>query len=151
MQAGDRFADRDIKLKIRLDFKGVNKPGRLLFGGKTVEKAAEDTREQQVALFRNVPMPGLHIEDIDMSNDIYTVMDDISSAEVAFAPVVLTITADSLEEVARFIAREDFRKIEIMEPNTLTLTRYDLERMMYRIHEEIKSFRQQLERKYNSR
>jgi hypothetical protein len=151
MQAGDRFADRDIKLKIRLDFKGINKPGRLLFGGKTVEKAAEETREQQVALFRNVPMPGLYIEDIDMSNDIYTVIDEITGAEVAFAPVVLTITADSLEDAARFIAREDFRKVEIIEPNTMTLTRYDLERLMYKIHEEFRSFQKQLERKYTSR
>lgn len=151
MQAGDHLVDRDIKFRIRLDFKGTNRPGRLLFGGKNVEKAAEEIREQQVALFRNVPMQGLHIEDIDMSNDIYTVMDEATNAEVAYAPVVLTIIVDNLEDVARFITRDDIRKVELLEPSSMTLSRYDLERLMFRIYEEMRSYRLQLERKYNSR
>lgn len=151
MQAGVNLVDRDIKVRIRLDFKGTNKPGRLLFGGKTVEKAAEEVREQQVALFRNVPMQGLHIEDIDMSNEIYTVMDEVTNVEVAYAPVVLTITADALDDVARFITRDDIRRVEVLEPGSITLNRYDLERLMFRIYEEMRSYRLQLERKYNSR
>lgn len=151
MQAGVSLVDRDIKVRIRLDFKGTNKPGRLLFGGKTVEKAAEEVREQQVALFRNVPMQGLHIEDIDMSNEIYTVIDEVTNVEVAYAPVVLTITADALDDVARFITRDDIRRVEVLEPGSITLNRYDLERLMFRIYEEMRSYRLQLERKYNSR
>lgn len=151
MQAGDRLVDKDIKFRIRLDFKGINKPGRLLFGGKTVEKAAEEIRDQQVALFRNVPMQGLHIEDIDMSNEIYTVMDEVTNAEVAYAPVVLTIVVDTMEDAVRFITRDDIRKVELLEPSSMTLSRYDLERLMFRIYEESRTYRLQLERKYNSR
>lgn len=143
--------DRNIKVKIRLDFKGVGKPGRFLFGGKPTEKAAEEAREQQVAMFRNVPLQGIHIEDIDMSTEVYTVYDDMNNTEVAFAPVILQISAETLEDIVKFIAREDFRKIEVISPQVLSLQKYEMERLMFRMAEEFKGFRAYLERKYNLR
>lgn len=146
----DSTADRDgIRAKVRLDVKGIGKPGRLLFGGKSTDKAAEEAREQQVTIFRHVPIQGVRIEDIDVSTEVYIVPDEINNSEVAYAPLVLTITADSLENVVRFITREDFRKIEIIEPPIISMNRYGIERLLFRIHEELMEFRSWLERKYN--
>lgn len=150
VQSGDGIVDRNgILVKIRLDFKGPGKTGRFLFGGKATDKAAEEFREQQLTVFRNVPMQGIQIIDIDVSTEVYTVYDDIAGAEIAYAPLVLTIKADSIENIIRFIAREDFRKIEVLDPASLSLSHNDIERMLYRIYEEMKEFRLWLERKYN--
>ncbi|MDD3652784.1 MAG: hypothetical protein PHO01_01170 [Desulfotomaculaceae bacterium] len=140
-----------ILVKVRLDIKGTGKPGRFLFGGKTLDKVAEESREQQLTVFRNVPMQGIHIIDIDCSTEIYTVNDDITNNEIAYAPLELTIKADNLENVIRFITREDFRKIEVLDPASITLNHNEIERLFFKIFEEIKEFRLWLERKYNLR
>lgn len=140
-----------VRVKIRLDFRGVGKPGKLFFGGVQSDKIAEEVREQQVAVFRNVPIQGIKIEDIDMGTEVYTVYDELANTEVAYAPVVMVISADSLEDVIRFIARDDFRKIEILDPPNVTLSRYDFERFLFRVAEEIKNYRGYLERKYNGK
>lgn len=143
--------DRGLRVKIRLDFKGQAKPGRFLFGGKQVDKAAEEARDHQVALLRNVPVQGVYIEDIDMSIEVYTVWDDVANAEVAYAPIVLTVIAENIEDLLRFIAREEFRKIDIQEPGKIVLSRNELERLLFKINSEIKNYVGQLERKYNLR
>ena len=150
-QAEDITPDRDIKVRIRLDVKGQARPGRFLFGGKPMDKAAEEAREQQVTLLRNIPIQGILIENIDVGMDIYTISDDLNNQEVAYAPLVLEVTADTVEDLVRFVAREDFRKIEVLSPASLTLHRSDLERLIFRIAEELKKYRGQLERKYNAR
>lgn len=138
-----------VLAKIRLDFKGVGKPGKLFFGGRNTEKVAEDIREQQVAVFRNVPMQGITIEDIDMSIDVYSVIDDLDGTEVAYAPLVLVISADALQDVLRFVVREEFRKIEILEPSRMQLTKHDMERLFFRMAEEMREYSLYLERKYS--
>lgn len=149
---GDSVGERNgILVHIRFDFRGTGKAGRFLFGGKATDKAAEETREQQLAIFRNVPMQGIEIVDIDVATEVYTVYDDITNTEVAYAPLVLTVKADDLENIIRFIAREEFRKVEILDPASITLNHNDLERVLYRFHEEIKEFRLHLEKKYNLR
>jgi hypothetical protein len=150
IQGGEDAGVRNgILVKVRLDFKGSGKPGRFLFGGKATDKAAEEAREQQVAVFRNVPIQGIHIMDIDVSTEVYTVVDEVNNNEVAYAPLVLTIKADSLENVIRFITREDFRKIEVLDPASITMGHSELERLLFRVHEEMKEFRSRLERKYS--
>lgn len=151
MKIEDINESTEVKVKIRLDFRGQARPGRFLLGGKPVDKVAEEIREQQVALFRNVPLQGVNIEDIDMSTDIYTVYDDVSNSEVAYAPVTLTVTAENIVDLLRFITREEFRKIEVLEPGHQYLTRYELERLLFRIHEEFRNYSNRLERKYSSR
>jgi hypothetical protein len=142
--------DRDgVLFKVRLDFKSNGRPGRLLFGGKPSEKAAEEIREQQVAVFRNIPMQGIQIIDIDVSTDVYSVYDEITNTNVSYAPLVLTVKADNLENIVRFITREDFRKIEILDPASITLSHSDLERLLFRVYEEMKEYRLRLEKKYN--
>ncbi|AEF94866.1 hypothetical protein Desca_2027 [Desulfotomaculum nigrificans CO-1-SRB] len=142
---------RPLRVRVRLDFRGVGKPGRFLFGGKPSDKIAEELREQQVAIFRNVPIQGIQVEEIDVSSEVYLVHDEVINAEVAYAPVVLQIRAETLEDVVKFIARDDFRKIEIIDPPNLALTRYDVERLLFRVAEEMRVYRSLLERKYNSR
>jgi len=141
----------ELTVKIRLDFKGQARPGRFFLGGKPVDKVAEEIREQQVALFRNVPVQGVHIEDIEMSTEVYTVWDELNNSEVAYAPVILTVTAENMVDLLRFIAREEFRKIEVIEPAHQYLTKYDMERLLFKMHEEFRSYINRLEKKYSSR
>lgn len=150
LQPGE-VIDRDIKAKVRLDIKGVARPGKFLFGGKTMDKAAEESREQQVTLLRNVPIQGIHIDDIDPGIEIYSLYDESSGYEVAYAPVVLHLTADSLEDLIRFTMRDEFRKVEISSPSSLSLHRYDLERLIFVISEEIKDFRLNFGHAHSSR
>lgn len=150
IQSEDGIIDRNgVLVKIRLDFKGKGKNGRFLFRGKPTDKAAEEYREQQVTVLRNVPIQGVQIIDIDVSTEVYTVYDDINNTEIAYAPLVLTIKADNLENVIHFIAREDFRKIEVLDPASISLNHNDLERILYRVYEEMKEFRSLLEKKYS--
>lgn len=151
MNISDLNENKELKAKIRLDFKGQSRPGRFLFGGKPVYKVAEEIREQQVALFRNVPVQGVHIEDIDVSIEVYTVWDDVINNDVAYAPVILTVTVENMVDLLRFVAREEFRKIEILEPGYQHLTKFDMERLLFKIHEEFRSYINHLERKYTSR
>jgi len=111
---GDEVVNTAVRVKIRLDYKGVQKPGKFFFGGKSTEEVAEEVRDQQVQMLRNVPMQSIAIEEVDMSSDVYIVFDEFINAQIAYAPVILTVTADSLEDIIRFIAREEFRKIEII-------------------------------------
>lgn len=140
-----------IKVKIRLDYRGYQKPSKFFFGGKNINEVAEEMRDQQVAMLRNVPLQGISIEEVDMSGDVYAVYDEFIGADVSFAPVILTITADSLEDVIRFIAREEFKKIEIIQPESMTLSKNDIERVLFRVSEELRGYRLTLDRKYNSR
>jgi len=142
---------KELKVRIRLDFKGRARPGRFLFGGKPVDKVAEEIREQQVSLFRNIPIQGIRIDDIDVSTDVYTIRDDYTNSEIAYAPVILTLTAENLVDLLHFIAREEFRKIEILEPGHQYLTKYDIERLLFRIHEEFNSYIEHMEKKFKVR
>ncbi|MEW6171658.1 MAG: hypothetical protein AB1510_01120 [Bacillota bacterium] len=149
--AGGDFLDKVIRARVRLDFRGVGRPGRLLFGGKTTEKAAEEAREQNAAVFRNVPIQGIKIEDINMSHEVYVVLDEATRTETAYAPLELTVVSDGVDDLVRLIFREEFRKIEILELESLVLGRYEIERLFFRIGEEVQRYRNALERKYNER
>lgn len=140
-----------IKVRVRLDFRGTVKPGRFLFGGKSTEKIAEELREQQAAFLRNVPLQGIFVEDIDMGMSIYMVSDEIEGRDVAYAPIILLLQADSLEDVAQFISREEFRKIEILEPEEMMMSKFDVERLLFRMNRELQKHRQYLERRYSHR
>jgi len=150
-KVGNDILPSSIKFKIRLDFKGITKPGRLFFGGRNSEKAALEIREQQIGLLRNVPVQGLTIEDIDMSIDVYVIYDDVLNTEIAYAPVVFTVSAETVEDLLPFVVREEFRKIEIMSPDNVILTKMEVERLMFRLNEEVIKLLVRLERKLNSR
>lgn len=150
VKVGDELIQTSVKARVRLDFKGNGKPGRFLFGGRASDKIAEEVREQQVAMLRNVPIQGIQVENIDMSQEVYLLPDENDHHDVAYAPVLLDLTADSVEDLLKFIAREDFRKIEILEPAEMVLNRNDLERMLFQMNEELKKFKAALERRFRN-
>ena len=145
VKVGDDIVLHNLKVKVRFDYKGT-RTGRL-FGGKSVEQVAEEVREEKVALLRNVPVQGVTIEDIEMSNDVYSVTDEFTGQPVAFAPVTITFSADSLDDAIRFTMKEEFRKVEVLEPEQALLYKFDIERLLFAINEQLKEFKVYLERK----
>lgn len=138
-----------LKVRIRLDFKSEVK--NKLFANKNLIKAAEEVRDQQVALFRNVPYQGVKVDDIDLGMEIYVVFDESSGEDVAYAPVFLNLEADSFEDIVRFVMRDEFRKIEIIEPQETFMSKQDLERLLFKTNAELRSYRNALDKKYNLR
>ena len=98
-------------------------------------------------MLRNVPLQGIEIEEITMSGDVYTVYDEVRAQSVAYAPVAVEFNADSIEDAIQFIMREEFRKVEIIEPDHLNLTKMDLERLLFKVGEELKSYKAFLEKR----
>ena len=138
-----------LKVRIRMDFKSQVK--NKLFASKNLIKAAEDTREQQVALLRNVPFQGVKVEDIDLAMEIYVVCDESTGEDIAYAPIFLTLEADSFEDVVRFIMRDEFKKVEILEPQDFFINKQDAERLLFKINTELISYRNDLDKRYNLR
>lgn len=146
---GSEKAEKGLRVHIRFDFKG-EKSGRL-FGGKSTSKMAEENRDHKAALLRNVPMRGVVIEEIDTSSEAYTVLDEETGREIAYAPLEMTATADSIEDVLSFVMRPEFRRIQIIHPEETVLSNKDLERLLYKVNEELNNFTQALEKKLNGR
>ena len=136
-----------IKLRVRFDYRGAAKPKGLFFGGKSVEQVAEEVRENKVALLRNVPFQGIHIEHIDTSSQPYLVVEEPGGAQAAYAPVLVTIRAEVIEDIIRFIMREEFRKVEVLEPEVIELSKQDIERFLFRVSEEMRHYRSSYERR----
>jgi hypothetical protein len=151
IRIGNEVLTEHIRVKLRLDFKGEGKSGRFFFGGKSREEIAELAREQHVALLRNVPLQGIFLEDIDLSLDLYTVSesDGRKKREVAYAPVVLTLRIENLDDLLPLILKAEFRKIEILTPETLSVHRLDAERLFFRLsqclQEEVKKVEQRFQ------
>jgi hypothetical protein len=139
----------EIKVKIRMDYVGKVKSGKL-FGGKNVEQAAEETRQQQVSLLRNIPVQGIRIEDIEMNQEVYMVMDEVSGKKLAYAPVVITVYADTLEDVIKFSMKEEFRTVEVIEPEEIKLSKNDMEKMVFKVGQELMLFKDYLLRRFDN-
>lgn len=139
-----------LKLKVRFDYRGTAKRGRVLKSGVNELQAAEAIREQKANYLRNVPIQGIHIEDIDMSFEVYNVFDDIADEKAGFAPLTIMVTAESIEDAIRFVMKEEFRKVEVIEPAELHLSRLDIERLLFSVNDEIKTYRNYLQRKIDN-
>lgn len=127
-------ADSRIKFRVRFDYRGKPRPARFFFGGRKTEDVAQETREQQVALWRNLPLQGIYVESIDLG-EIYSLYDEELDDEAAFAPLELVVYADTLEDLLRFIMREEFRRIAVIEPANLVLSSREMEKLFFRINE----------------
>lgn len=139
-----------LKMRVRFDYEGRAKTGKLFGGGRNVEQQAEQVRQHKVALIRNVPIQGIHIEDIDMSLEVYSIIDDITGKPVAYAPVVVAFYADTIEDAIKFIIDEEFRLVEVLQPDEIALTRVDIERLFYKVGKEFGDYKDFLERKINN-
>lgn len=149
MQLGAATTMNRIRMKVRFDYQGKTRQGKL-FGRKSEEQVAEELRQHKVSLIRNVPIQGIYIEDIDMSQEVYTVFDEITGKMLAFAPVTITFSADSLEDAVKFTMKEEFRTVEVLEPEELALSRLDIERLLLRISDEMLDYRTYLQRKLDN-
>jgi hypothetical protein len=134
---------------MRFDYIGKAKSSKF-FGNKNLEQLAEETRQHQVSMMRNIPVQGIRIEDIDMSQEVYSIIDDFSGKKMAYAPVVITFYADSIEEVLKFVVKEEFRTVEILEPDELLLVRNDMEKLLFKISQELGEYREYLMRKIDN-
>lgn len=139
LHATDTRIDK-IRMKVRFDYRGTPRPARFFFGGKTTEEVAEEQREQKEAFWRNTPLQGVRVEDV-LVYEIYSVSEDEEEGEeVAYAPIELILSVDSLEDSIRFITREEFRRLEILEPNSLCLSAREVERVFYKFSETMQRF-----------
>jgi len=122
-----------LRFKIRLDFRAEAKNGKFFFGGKPCEVMAEKIREQQMGLLKNVPQQGIVFEDFDAGMDIYLVNegDQRRKKEVAYAPLLLTLVADNIENVFPLILRPEFKRLEVLGPENIRLERMELEKLLY--------------------
>lgn len=133
--------------KIRLDFRGVSQQ-KFFWGIKSGERAAEEMREQKAALLRNVPFQGITIEDIDLSLETYKIIDEALGHEASYAPLILTMWAVSIEDLIRFVIKDEFRKIEIIQPQEFTIGNQGLEKILFKVSQEINLHRLSLESKF---
>ena len=126
-----------IKINVRLDYRGQPRPARFFFGGRSSKEVAEELRQQQAAMWRNIPIQGVRIDDIEFF-EIYSVFDESDEDVINYAPMELKVTVDSLEECLRFVSRDEFRRIEFLEPAQLSLSNRELERILYKFGETIR-------------
>ena len=85
-----------------------------------------------------------------MSHDIYSVMDEFSGKTVSYAPVSICLQANSFEDAIKFIMKEEFRTIEVIEPPEVTLNYLEVEKIFIRMNEELINYKDILEKKLNS-
>ncbi len=129
-----------IRLKVRLDYKGYPRPNRFFFGGKKTEEVAAEIRDQKATLWRNVPLQGVRIEEVQ-PYEIYTVLEGEEEEEVAYAPLELILAANSLEDCVFIVVREEFRTLEILEPLSLTFSAREMEKLFFRFSEALKNLK----------
>lgn len=139
-----------LRVRVRFDYVGNGKNKKSLFGGRTLEQSAEHLRQHKVSMLRNVPIQGITIEDIDMSQEIYSVYDEVYAREIAYAPVIITFHADSVEQVLKFTAKEELRLVQVLDPEELTLSAFEIERLLIAVNEELVDYKRFLERKINN-
>ena len=83
----------------------------------------------------NVPIQGISITEIFGDGEIYTIVDPITGEDVAYAPVELTVEANSIRDLIRFA----FGRVPQDRHSNLKkylLTHYDAEKMLYRVGKE---------------
>ncbi|HHY39967.1 MAG TPA: hypothetical protein GX502_01820 [Syntrophaceticus sp.] len=146
------FSDETkLRMKVRFDYRGEGKQGRLFSRWKEGEEVAEEIREQRAILLRNIPIQGVKIEDINTNGEVYVLYDETSGREVAYAPVEFILEADTIEDVIPFLLRDEFRKVEVLSPAQISLDKYQVERIIYKMNEELRTYRLYLEKRMNSR
>lgn len=138
-----------IRVRVRLDYLGEVRTR--LFGHKSNPKAAEEVREQKIALFRNVPVQGLEVEEIDSSLELYTITDRETGREVVYAPIIITVRLDRLEDIVPFLVMEELRKLEVVEPPEFGLSAQDVQRLLVRMNVETRQALAELAKRASNR
>lgn len=136
IERGESKMKSPVRARVRFDFRGESRPRRFLFGSEDPAQVAEKVRERQVEVLRNLPLQGIQLEEINSESEIYRVTPGSEDEEVAYAPVELTVRADSIEDLIPFTIRQEFRCIKLLEPDEVILSPYEIERMLYRVSEQ---------------
>lgn len=139
-----------LRMKVRFDYIGKNKSGKLLWGAKNGEQIAEELRQHKASLIRNVPIQGIQIDEIDMSQEVYSVYDEITGKTVSYAPVVISFSASSLEDVVKFTMKEELRTIELIEPQEIVLANGEVEKLLLKVFQELMIYRDYLKKKIDN-
>ncbi|KUO66378.1 MAG: hypothetical protein APF84_18310 [Gracilibacter sp. BRH_c7a] len=135
IRINDEIVTEKLRLQIRLDYKAEERSGRFLFGSKTNQAMAETVREQQINLLKNIPLQGIDLQDFDSSMEVYVITEEKNrrTREVAYAPLILTLKADNIQDVIPFLLRPEFKKIEILGPESINISKQEMERLMFSI------------------
>ncbi len=150
IRIGNEVLTEHIRVRIRLDYRGEGKSSRFIFGGKKGEELVEQIREQEVAMLRNVPLQGIFLEDIDLSMEIYTVneSDGRRKREVVYAPVLITLRLENIDDLLPLVTKPEFRKIEFLSPESLSIHRLDIERLFFRVNKTLQEEIKKMELKF---
>ena len=143
--------EKRLRVRARFDYRGEGKQGHVFSRGKEGEQVADEIREQKAILLRNLPVQGVRIEEVNTDIEIYTIREEITNRDVAYAPIEFILDTDSIEDLIPFLLRDEFRKIEVLVPNEIVLDKHDVERIIYRISEEIRDYQLYLERRLAAR
>lgn len=143
--------EKKLRLKVRFDYRGEDRPGRMFSRGKDGEQVAEEIREQRAILLRNIPIQGVKIEEINTNGEIYLIKDEVTGREVAYAPIEFIVETNSIENVIPLLLREEFRKIEVLSPAEITMDKHEVERIIYKMNEELRTYSLYLERRLNTK
>lgn len=125
-----------VRAKIRLDFKAEAGGRRFFWQRHNLPEVAKRVRSRQVSLLSNLPFQGVNVEDFNADREVYVLSDEENRKETAYAPLELVVEADSIEDLMEFTLREEFRKIKILEPEHISLSNGDLERLIFKVNEE---------------
>ncbi|MDA8337467.1 MAG: hypothetical protein M0Z41_21185 [Peptococcaceae bacterium] len=132
-----------IRVRLRLDIKENKRKTRL--SRSSVEKRVGYRRDEQVISLQYNAFQGVEIEDIDSSGDVYLVDDQQTKTETAYAPLTIVMKITSLHDALPFIIRDDFRKIEVLEPADYWVNGREIETLFFRMSEEFVKHRQYME------
>lgn len=138
-----------IRARLRLDYGVEGRRG--WFGNRHPQREVEEIREEKMALLRNLPLQGLEIEEVDGSAETYTVTNEVTGRQVVYAPVMLNVRAERLEDLLHLAMLEEVRKIEIAEPEEITLRMEEMQHLLFRAAQESRAALRALERKLSSR
>jgi len=129
---------RTIKAKIRLDYQAIPAPKRFWAVRKNTQEISEEIRDQQVLGLQNLAFQGIRIEEVDRSGDVYNVKDPVTGEDMSFAPTVVSLEADCLEDLMEFSIRDEFRKVDIISPELICLDDKEIGRLISTVNRKMR-------------
>jgi hypothetical protein len=151
IKMGEEVMRSNIRARVRFDYIGLNKTSHFFFGNKPTEKIAIENRQQQATQLRNIPLPDIYIEELNTDFPIYTMYHEYTGETLAYAPLEVIVSAPTIEDIMCFILREEFRRVEILEPDQICISRVDVERFFFRMNETMRNLTDSLLKKASGR
>jgi len=128
-----------LKARIRFDFKAEAPSSHFFWRRHDLREAAKKIRNQKVALLRNLPLQGVNVQGLELDYEVYLVPGEGHNGDAAYAPAELVVEADSPEDLIKLTLKEEFRKIRVLEPQELSLSHNEMERLIFKMSEEYRN------------